>query len=64
MVEEIDETLGASEDRLNRRCDDIYFPSEITISSLTSQTEAMQRVIVEIQRYIANHLEASTSSDR
>ncbi|KAF2598163.1 hypothetical protein F2Q68_00010194 [Brassica cretica] len=64
MVEEIDGTLGASEDRLNRRCDDIYFPSEITISSLTSQTEAMQRVIVEIQRYIANHLEASTSSDR
>lgn len=41
LVEEIYGILGASEDRLDRRCDDIYFPWDITISSLTSQTQAM-----------------------
>ena len=64
MVEEVYDTLGASEDRLDRRCDDIYFPWDITISSLTYQTEAMQREIVVIQRYIASRPEASTSIDR
>ncbi|KAF2560083.1 hypothetical protein F2Q68_00015809 [Brassica cretica] len=64
MVEEVYDTLGASEDRLDRRCDDIYFPWDITISSLTYQTKAMQREIVVIQRYIASRPEASTSIDR
>ncbi|XP_013614651.1 PREDICTED: reticuline oxidase-like protein [Brassica oleracea var. oleracea] len=48
MVEEIYRILGAAEERLDKRCDDIYFPWDITISSFTSQTEAMQREIVEI----------------
>ncbi|KAF2607625.1 hypothetical protein F2Q68_00044072 [Brassica cretica] len=61
IVEEIYRTLGAAEERFDTRCDDIYFPWDITISSLTSQTEAMQREIVEIQRYIARRPEASTS---
>ena len=64
MLEDIYRTPGAAEDRLDRRCDDIYFPWDITISSLISQKEAMQREIVEIQRYIASHPEASTSIDR
>ncbi|KAF3567232.1 hypothetical protein DY000_02014960 [Brassica cretica] len=50
--------------RLDRRCDDIYFPIDLTMSSLTSQIEAIQREIVEIQRYIAHRPEASTSIDR
>ena len=61
MVEKIYGTLGESEDTLDRRCDDIYFPWDITISSLTSQTEPMQREIVESQRCIASRPEASTS---
>ena len=48
MVEEIYRTLGTAEDRLDRICDEIYFPWDITISSLTSQTEAIQRKIVQI----------------
>ncbi|KAF3605100.1 hypothetical protein DY000_02048973 [Brassica cretica] len=47
MVEEIYRTLGAAEERLDKRCDDIYFPWDITISSLTSQTEAMHNEIVD-----------------
>ncbi|KAF3489628.1 hypothetical protein F2Q69_00053142 [Brassica cretica] len=54
-------TLGATEDRLDKRCDDMYFPFDITVSSLTSHTEAMQKEIVEIKRYIASRREASTS---
>ncbi|KAF3573364.1 hypothetical protein F2Q69_00059184 [Brassica cretica] len=54
----------AGKNRLDKRCDDIYFPWNNTISSLTSQTEAMQREIAEIQRYIASRPEVSTSIDR
>ncbi|KAF2588095.1 hypothetical protein F2Q70_00038645 [Brassica cretica] len=57
-------TLGAAEEKLDKRCDDIYFSWDITISSLTSQTEAMQSEIVEIQRYIARRPKAWTSIDR
>ncbi|KAF2554472.1 hypothetical protein F2Q68_00015571 [Brassica cretica] len=64
MLEEIYRTLGAAEDRLERICHEIYFPWDITISSLTSQTEAMQREIVEIQRYIMSRPEASKSIDK
>jgi len=38
IVEEIYKTMGAPEERLDRRCDDIYFPWDISFSSLTSQT--------------------------
>ncbi|KAF3589104.1 hypothetical protein F2Q69_00030427 [Brassica cretica] len=47
MVEEIYRTLGAAEERLDKRCDDIYIPWDITISSLTSQTESMHNEIVD-----------------
>ena len=38
LVEKIYRTLGATEDRLDKRCDDMYFPFDITVSSLTSHT--------------------------
>ncbi|KAF3555086.1 hypothetical protein F2Q69_00013721 [Brassica cretica] len=60
MVEEIYKTLGTTKERLDKRCDDICFPWDITIGSLTSQTQEMHREIVEIQRYIARRPEAST----
>ncbi|KAF2607830.1 hypothetical protein F2Q68_00044244 [Brassica cretica] len=52
------------EERLDKRCDDIYFPMDLTISSLLSKIEAIQREIVEIQGYIACRPEASASIDR
>ena len=60
FVEEIYRTLETTEEKFDRRCDDIYFPVDLKVSSLTSQTEAIQREIVEIQRYIAHRPEAST----
>ncbi|KAF3610002.1 hypothetical protein DY000_02047968 [Brassica cretica] len=64
LVEEIYITLESAEDKLDRRCDDIYFPVDLTMSSFTSQMEAIHREIVEIQGYIASRPEASTSIDR
>ena len=64
LVEEIYRTLESAEERLDRRCDDIYFPLDLTMSSLTSQVEAIQSELVEIQIYIARRPEASTSIDR
>ncbi|KAF3527091.1 hypothetical protein F2Q69_00047948 [Brassica cretica] len=64
LVEEIYRTLESTEERLDRRCDDIYFPMDLTMSSLTSHIEAIQRELVEIQRYNARRPEASASIDR
>ncbi|KAF3561728.1 hypothetical protein DY000_02016153 [Brassica cretica] len=64
LVEEIYRTLETTEERLDRRCDDIYFPMDLTMSSLTSQIEAIHRELVEIQRYIARRPEALASIDR
>ncbi|KAF3512114.1 hypothetical protein F2Q69_00007093 [Brassica cretica] len=64
LVEDIYRTLETAEERLDRRCDDIYFPMDLTMNSLTSQIEAIHREIVDIQRYIARRPEASTSIDR
>ncbi|KAF3582512.1 hypothetical protein DY000_02029968 [Brassica cretica] len=46
------------------RCDDIYFPMDLSISALTSKKEAIQGELVEIQSYIARRPEASASPDR
>ena len=43
------------------RCDDIYFPMDITISALTSKIEAIQQGLVEIQSYITRRPEASAT---
>ncbi|KAF3589046.1 hypothetical protein F2Q69_00028799 [Brassica cretica] len=51
-------------ERLDGRCDDIYFPLDLSISALTSKIEAIQRELVEIQSYIARRPEASLSIDR
>ena len=64
LVEEIYRTLETTEERLDRRCDDIYFPMDLSISALTSKIEAIQGELVEIQSYIARRPEASASIDR
>ena len=64
LVEGFYKTLETTVERLDRRCDDIYFPMDHIMSYLTSQFGAIQKEIVEIQRYIARRQEASTSIDR
>ncbi|KAF3494861.1 hypothetical protein DY000_02052552 [Brassica cretica] len=64
LVEEIYRALETTEERLDGRCNDIYFPMDISISALTSKIEAIQKELVEIQSYIARRPEASLSIDR
>ncbi|WZZ50809.1 hypothetical protein YC2023_050916 [Brassica napus] len=63
LVEEIYRALETTEESLDGRCDDIYFPMDLSISALTSKIEAMQGELVEIQSYIARRSEASSSID-
>ncbi|KAF3547867.1 hypothetical protein DY000_02007225 [Brassica cretica] len=51
LVEGIYRTLETTQERLDMRCDDIYFPMDLTMISLTSQIEAIHGEIVEIHGY-------------
>ncbi|KAF3514530.1 hypothetical protein F2Q69_00006226 [Brassica cretica] len=64
LVEGIYRALKTIEERLDRKCDDIYFPMDLTISALTSKIGAIQGELVEIQSYITCIPEASASIDR
>ncbi|KAF3591094.1 hypothetical protein DY000_02021041 [Brassica cretica] len=64
LVEGIYRALETIEERLDKRCDDIYFPMDLGISALTSKIEAIQGELVEIQSYIARRPEASASLER
>ncbi|KAF2613277.1 hypothetical protein F2Q70_00011605 [Brassica cretica] len=64
LVEGTYRALETTEERFDRRCDDIYFPMDLTISALTSKIEAIQGELVEIQSYIVRRPEASASIDR
>ena len=59
LVEGIYRALETTEERLDRRCDDIYFPMDLSISAFTSKIEAIQGDLVKIQSYIARRPEAS-----
>ncbi|KAF3538269.1 hypothetical protein F2Q69_00023406 [Brassica cretica] len=54
LVAEIYRALDTTEERLDGRCDDIYFPMNLSISALTSKIKAIQGELVEIQ--IQNYL--------
>ncbi|KAF2574880.1 hypothetical protein F2Q70_00002927 [Brassica cretica] len=64
LVEGIYRALETTEERLDGRCDDIYFPMDLTINALTFKVEAIQGELVEIQSYIARQPEAPISIDR
>ncbi|KAF3508391.1 hypothetical protein F2Q69_00006043 [Brassica cretica] len=64
LVAEIYRDLDTTKEKLDGRCDDIYFPIDLSISALTSKIEAIQGELVEIQSYIACRPEASASIDR
>uniref|UniRef100_A0A0D3A4D1 Uncharacterized protein n=1 Tax=Brassica oleracea var. oleracea TaxID=109376 RepID=A0A0D3A4D1_BRAOL len=63
LVEGIYRALETTEERLDGRCDDIYFPMDLTISALTSKVESIQGELMEIHSYIARRPEASISID-
>ena len=70
-IEEIDQSvegiyraLETTEERLDRRSDDIYFPMNLRISALTCKVDAIQGELVQIQSYIARRPEAALSIDR
>ncbi|KAF2591283.1 hypothetical protein F2Q70_00038660 [Brassica cretica] len=64
LVEGIYRTMETTEERLDRRCDDIYFPMDLSMSALTSKIETIQWELVEIQSYISRRPEASAPIDR
>ncbi|KAF2530462.1 hypothetical protein F2Q70_00029412 [Brassica cretica] len=64
LVAEIYRALDTTEERLDGRCDDIYFSMDLSISALTSKIEAIQGELVEIQSYVARRPEASELIDR
>ncbi|KAF2536092.1 hypothetical protein F2Q68_00020620 [Brassica cretica] len=64
LVEGIYRALETIEERLDGRCDDIYFRMDLSISDLTSNIETIQGELVEIHSYIARRPEASLSIDR
>ncbi|KAF2572359.1 hypothetical protein F2Q70_00003605 [Brassica cretica] len=63
LVAEVYRALDTTEESLDGRCDDIYFPMDLSISALTSKIEAVQGELVEIQSYITCRPDASTSID-
>ena len=48
IVEAIYKTLGAPEERLDRRCDDIYFPWDITFSSLRMESSSFENGVLQV----------------
>ncbi|KAF3501010.1 hypothetical protein F2Q69_00042126 [Brassica cretica] len=57
LVEGIYRALETTEERLDGRCDDIYFRMDLSINALTSNIETIQGELVEIHSYISRRLE-------
>ncbi|XP_033132355.1 uncharacterized protein LOC103833572 isoform X1 [Brassica rapa] len=55
--------MDTLEDRLEKRCDDIYFPFDVKISGLDSQAEWLQKEVKAIQRQLASQHHISASID-
>ncbi|KAF3499687.1 hypothetical protein F2Q69_00042359 [Brassica cretica] len=49
------------EERLEKRCDDIYFPSDVRLGGLDSQAEWLQKEVKAIQRQLASQHQISAS---
>ena len=56
--------MDTMEDRLDKRCDDIYFPFENRISGLDFQAEWLQKEVKAIQKQLACRHEKSALIDR
>ncbi|KAG5397556.1 hypothetical protein IGI04_019370 [Brassica rapa subsp. trilocularis] len=56
--------IDTMEERLDKRCDDIYFPFDNRISGLDSHAEWLQKEVKAIQRQLAAQHQISASIDR
>ncbi|KAG2246383.1 hypothetical protein Bca52824_086011 [Brassica carinata] len=56
--------LDTKEERLDKRCDDIYFPFDNKIRGLDSHAEWLQKEVKAIQRQLAAQHQISASIDR
>ncbi|KAF2606311.1 hypothetical protein F2Q68_00044832 [Brassica cretica] len=56
--------IGTIEERLDKRCVDIYFPFDNRISGLDSHAEWLQKEVKAIQRQLAAQHQISASIDR
>ncbi|KAF3609985.1 hypothetical protein DY000_02049244 [Brassica cretica] len=76
LIEEIYRTLETTEERLDRRCDDIYFPMDLTMSDVTSHIEANTKGIsgdsgihrpstrsINIDRHTHQHIDLQSQED-
>ncbi|KAF3507507.1 hypothetical protein F2Q69_00007151 [Brassica cretica] len=52
------------EERLEKRCDDIYFPFDVRLGGLDSQAEWLQKEVKAIQRKLASQHQISASTDK
>ncbi|WZY99028.1 hypothetical protein YC2023_071357 [Brassica napus] len=55
--------IDTMEDRLEKRCDDIYFPFDLRLSGQDSQAEWLQKEVKAIQRQLASQQQISESID-
>ncbi|KAF3513459.1 hypothetical protein F2Q69_00006271 [Brassica cretica] len=53
--------IDTLEDRLEKRCDGIYFPFDVKLSGLDSQEEWLQKEVKAIQRQLASQHQISAS---
>ncbi|KAF3485840.1 hypothetical protein F2Q69_00053822 [Brassica cretica] len=56
--------IDTMEERLEKRCDDIYFPFDVRLGGLDSQAEWLQNVVKAIQRQLASQHQISTLINR
>ncbi|KAF3532317.1 hypothetical protein DY000_02038266 [Brassica cretica] len=56
--------LDTMEERLEKRCDDIYFPFDVRLGGLGSQAEWLQKEVKAIQRQLASQHQTSASITR
>ncbi|KAF3580946.1 hypothetical protein DY000_02031027 [Brassica cretica] len=59
-----EEAIDTLEGRLEKRCDDIYFPFDVKLSGLDSQAEWLQKEVKAIQRQLASQHQISASIGR
>ena len=51
-------------ERLEKRCDDIYFPFDVRLGGVDRQAEWLQKEVKAIQRQLASQYQISASIDR
>ncbi|KAF3576449.1 hypothetical protein DY000_02030628 [Brassica cretica] len=56
--------IDTLEERLEKRCDEIYFPFDVKLSGLDSQAEWIQKEVKAIHRQLASQHQISASIDR